>query len=135
MPTDTKKRINSRGKGSEGEREFARWLQEKLELDFLPQRNLEQSRGGGADIIDVRPFLFEVKRCEVLAFRDWWLQVIVASKKTIESVPIVAYRQNKQPWRFLISAKNIGLRVGYIQLEENEAIQWMRIVLNTDNFA
>ena len=34
-------RINSRNKGATGEREFCRWLEENLRLDFLPQRNLE----------------------------------------------------------------------------------------------
>jgi hypothetical protein len=124
-----KNRINGRKKGSEGEREFARWLKEKLDLDFLPTRNLDQVRDGGADIMTVPPFIFEVKRVEKISRRDWWLQVVTASRKFPETVPVVAYRQNRQPWRFLISANCIGLDKGFVQIEEFEAISWFKKLL------
>lgn len=117
--------INSRAKGAAGEREFCKWLQMTLELDFLPTRNLEQVRSGGADIIDVHPFSVEVKRCQQISLRDWWIQV----KKSVTDfnpVPFVAYRQNNQPWRFLISANYIGLEKGYIILEEPEFRKWIQ---------
>ena len=116
-------KINSRGKGATGEREFCKWLQENLKLDFLPQRNLDQVREGGADIIDVLPFSFEVKRCQGLDLRGWWRQVVIASSD--EQIPVVAFRQNNMQWKFLISAKNIGLNKGFIQLEELEAKRWL----------
>ena len=128
-------KINSRGKGAEGEREFARWLQENLKLDFLPTRNLEQVREGGADIMGVKPFVFEVKRCQQLSLRNWWLQVnisiqnMTAEELSEQPIPVVAYRQNHQPWRFLISATHIGLFKGFIQIEEFEARQWMLMQL------
>jgi len=119
-----RKGINGRAKGAAGEREFAKWLQDNLKLDFLPTRNLEQTREGGADILGVDPFVFEVKRCETLALRDWWIQVNKACHY-LDDEPIVAYRKNHQPWRFLISARNIGLEKGFVQLEEFEAKTWL----------
>jgi len=122
--------VNGRAKGAAGEREFADWLQRVLRLEIKPQRNLEQVRSGGADIVDVPPFLFEVKRCEQLSLRSWWLQVKTASESHLDSVPVVAYRQNRQPWRFLISANFIGVGKGFVQLEELEFKQWADLILN-----
>jgi hypothetical protein len=120
-----RKGINGRSKGASGEREFAKWLESVLGLSWTPQRNLEQVRSGGADIIDIFPFIFEVKRCESLSLKDWWVQVVNACSKPDE-IPVVAYRQNRQPWRFLISAKNIGLDKGYIQLDEHVFKPWLQ---------
>lgn len=114
--------INARKKGASGERECARWLKEILNLDYLPERNLEQVRHGGYDL-KVRDFIFEVKRCQSLSFRKWWVQVMTASKESSE--PIVIYRQNTQPWRILISARYIGLKYGYIALGAIESKQWL----------
>lgn len=122
-------KINARSKGAAGEREFCVWLKNELKLDFLPTRNLEQVREGGADIMTVPPFAFEVKRCQGLAFRDWWRQVSIACVDT-DRVPVVAYRQNGKKWKFLLSAKLIGLPVGFIQLEEIEGRKWLINKLN-----
>ena len=124
--------INIRGKGAEGEREFCRWLQETLELKKTPERNLDQVRNGGADICDIHPFMFEVKRCQALAIRDWWIQVKTATKHDPALIPIVAYRQNRKPWRFLLSASYIGLEKGYIRLEELEFKIWIRKYFNLE---
>ncbi len=116
--------LNSRSKGANGEREFAKWLQDNLGLDFLPQRNLEQVRSGGADIMNVEPFCFEVKRCQVLNLKQWWVQVTKAFRRG--DIRVVAYRQNRQPWRFLISAGYLGLAEGFIQLDEKVGKQWLK---------
>ena len=105
--------INARRKGSSGERECARWLKKILNLEQAPERNLEQVRSGGYDL-RVGDFIIEVKRSEKLQFRKWWLQVVIASKGFVGVEPVVIYRQNKQPWRILISAKYINLDHGYM---------------------
>jgi hypothetical protein len=117
--------LNSRAKGASGEREFCRYIEKLLRLNYTPQRNLEQVREGGADIMDIPPFCIEVKRCQRLSLRDWWIQVNRATTDT-NPVPFVAFRPNNQPWRFLISAKYIDLEKGFIQLEEHEFKQWIR---------
>ena len=117
--------INARRKGSSGERECARWLKEILDLEHAPERNLEQVRHGGHDLI-VEDFIFEVKRCQALKFRKWWLQIVTASNNySCELEPVVIYRKNNQPWRILISARHIGLSHGYVALGAVESKQWL----------
>jgi hypothetical protein len=119
-------RINGRRKGAAGEREFCDWLQNHLKLKEKPTRNLEQTRNGGADILGVKPFVFEVKRVEKLALRKWWIQVKKASEHDVTNIPVVAFRQNGKPWSFLISAIYIGLDAGYMRLEEVEFKRWIK---------
>lgn len=123
------KRINGRRKGAAGEREFCKWLKDKMNIEA--ERNLEQTRSGGSDII-INGFCFEIKRVEVLDKRSWWVQSVIASKELSEQEnheyePIVAYRQNRKPWNFLISARHIGLAVGYIEIQEREFTRWFKI--------
>ena len=125
------KRINGRNKGAAGEREAAKWLQSKFNLQNTPQRNLEQTRSGGHDLTGFEPFLVEVKRQEVISLRKWWVQAVTSSKNIEGSIPIVMYRQNRRPWRFLISATYIGCRNGYIILEEREFEMWAKSIINT----
>jgi hypothetical protein len=115
--------VNSRNKGARGEREFCDWLEKTFNLDIKPQRNLEQVRSGGYDVL-LKPFIFEVKRVEILNKKRWWLQVINASKDIINCIPVVAYKQNRKKWAFLISAVYINLDAGYIELNEQTFIQW-----------
>ena len=116
--------INARKKGASGERECAQWLKDLLNLEVAPERNLEQVRHGGYDL-KVDDFIFEVKRQQTLSFRKWWLQVVTASKEYVGAEPVVIYRQNKQPWRILISARYIGLSHGYMALGSIESRQWL----------
>lgn len=131
-----RKGVNGRAKGSSGEREFCRWLKEAFDIDVLPTRNLEQTREGGADILDVPPFCFEVKRVEYLSLDTWWLQVIKAAREyndsldSFEWIPVVAFRQNNRQWEFLISAKNIGLEHGFVRLQSLRFVQWARVKLS-----
>lgn len=120
-------KINSRAKGARGEREFCEWLRNTLDLDFTPQRNLEQVRSGGSDILDVYPFVFEVKRVEKLQLKKWWLQVKAACRHDENLIPIVAYRQNGKKWSFLIPAVYICIEHGFIQLDENVGKKWLQM--------
>jgi len=127
-------KINIRAKGQNGERELAKWLQMNFNLEHCPQRCLEQVRFGqntsilnqqGYDLIGFEPFAVEVKRQESLVKRTWWRQCkIAADRCSTEKIPVVAYRQNRKKWKFLIGAKWIGLEVGFIQLEAKEFIAW-----------
>lgn len=117
-------KINVRGKGASGEREFCKWLYENMNVP-MPTRNLEQVRSGGSDVTDIEPFFFEVKRCEILDFDSWWRQVQVACKKSFqEPIPVVVFRQNRKPWEFLISAKEIGCKRGYMRINQRIFLEW-----------
>lgn len=128
--------VNPRNKGSDGEREAAAWLQKNLNLEHTPQRNLEQVRfkGNGRvqlgmDLIGIEPFCIEIKRQEILTLRSWWIQCVVASKNIPGAVPVVMYRQNRKKWKFLISAKNLGLKNGFVQLGTVTGLAWLKIQL------
>lgn len=92
-----------------------------------PKRNLEQVRQGGHDLEGFEPFAIEVKRQEVLQLRDWWRQSVLETPPQL--IPVVMYRQNRQPWRFLISAQYLGCKNGYIQLEDREFLMWAKTVI------
>lgn len=130
-------RINSRTKGANGELEAARWLQTQFNLEHLPQRNLEQVRFKGEgriqqghDLVGFEPFCIEVKRQETLNLKQWWIQAKSAAQKSSGyAIPVVMFRQNRQRWKFLISAKNIGLDKGYLLIEAPVFIGWANRVL------
>lgn len=122
-------KINSRAKGANGEREFCKWLAKNFNVE-LPERNLEQVRHGGADIIDIEPFFFEVKRVENIDLYSWWNQVRLSVKSSpFEKIPVVAFRQNRSPWEFLISAECIGSKRGFVRLQENVFIKWAEKII------
>ena len=125
-------RINSRVKGASGEREFCQWLDIHLDIAH-GERNLEQVRSGGADIINCYPFVFEVKRVENLDLDAAWIQVKEAWREIKYEgydgthqyttgdenlIPVVSFRYNRKPWEFLISAELIGNSLGYMRLNE-----------------
>ena len=95
--------LNQRTKGSCGEREFCKILNERLNLKKPAERNITQSRFGGADIMTVRPFAIEVKRGETLQLDKWWLQALRQRTKRCP-IAVLAYRQNRRKWRVRIEA-------------------------------
>ncbi len=131
-------RINSRAKGATGERQFCKWLAIHLYIEGA-ERNLEQVRSGGADIV-TDWFVFEIKRVENLDIAGAWRQVAIATKEITEREdnvlyrePVVAHRQNgKKEWSFCISAKHIGLDNGYVMLNERNFILWARKQLEVE---
>jgi len=128
--------VNPRTKGANAEREAAAWLQQKLNLEHTPQRNLEQVRFKGTgriqqgqDLVGIAPFCIEIKRQEKLSLKAWWLQCVFAAKRMPGTIPVVMYRQNNKQWQFLISAKYCGIQSGYVHLETKMGINWMLQIL------
>ena len=91
---------SQRTKGQVGERELCAILSRDLGLDLT--RNLDQVREGGADILGVPGFIIECKRCQVLNKAMWWKQVVKAGLQYPHLIPVVAYRMNRQPWRYML---------------------------------
>lgn len=88
-------------KGAEGEYEVIRLLTKwaaEAGYDLTLERNLEQVRHGGADIIGVPNMEIEVKREESWNMNSWWKQVLKAAEKT-GNWPMLIHRKNRQPWR------------------------------------
>jgi hypothetical protein len=108
-PPKSKKRINIRQKGANGERQLATALNEivneLLVKHGLPvpdkpiiQRNQNQTAVGGNDLSNTFGLGIEVKRQENLNVEAWWRQCEEAAKRNTE-FPVLIYRQNNQAWR------------------------------------
>lgn len=89
-----------RSKGQRGERELFGLLSD--ELGFVIQRNIDQTRAGGADCIQVPGWALECKRCETLNINAWWKQA-VKQAEDIECMPMLLYRQSRKPWRAVVA--------------------------------
>ena len=97
-----------KAKGADGEREVAAlltlWATEAgIAVDT--RRNLEQVRGGGHDLNGLEDYgmAVEVKRVEAKSIGSWWEQA-VRQGEAVQCMPVLAWRQNRQPWRFRIRA-------------------------------
>lgn len=120
--------VRARSKGSSGERQAAELLMQWARLGghrIKVERNLEQSRAGGADLLGVPAMTIEVKRCETLSIPAWWRQVLAATPPG--STPLLMYRQNRSPWMFqtklwvTVGGQHFVLKA---RLEEAEAKTW-----------
>ena len=103
--------INVRNKGASGEREFCEWLFTRGLVQTIPDRNLEQVRSGGIDVIPVdHPFAYEVKRVEKITYfttyDKWWMKARIDCQP-LGRDPVVAHRKNRGDWVFLVSLEII----------------------------
>lgn len=121
--------INGRSKGAGGEREAAQWLHDNIGIRPKPERNLEQVRHGGNDLIGTWPLSVEVKRCEKLDLTKWWFQVLAATSQ--HEIPVVMFRKNKGDWEFLLPGTLIGIPRGYIRIDSMEFKLWSKTLTNT----
>lgn len=103
-------KINSRAKGASAEREVIKILQSVVDRAlgkdaFKLERNLEQTRNGGCDIVGAPKefdfFSFEIKRQEKLQISKWMQQCIKQSRD--DQIPVLIYRQARRPWRVVVS--------------------------------
>lgn len=99
---------SQRRKGAAAEREVLKLLADELGVTPF-QRNLEQTRNGGADCIQVQGFAIEVKRQERLSRPAWWAQA-VEQGAALKAEPMLLYRRSREPWQALIHTTNGGYR-------------------------
>lgn len=96
----------SRNKGANGERELARILREHLGDSVI--RNWQgQAASGGHDLSGL-PFAIEVKRYAFVTDflkRKWWEQAVTQAD---DEEPALAYRADRQEWRFVVPARNFN---------------------------
>lgn len=96
--------MNSKRKGSSGEREFLRLLEER----GIPATRNEQRYVGGLDNPDIAaqiggiPFHVEVKRTERFRLYDALEQA--QRDANGHRVPLIAHRQNRKPWVVVMDA-------------------------------
>lgn len=101
-----------RDKGKRGEREVADlfidtmrkvedalWLPDDKRHSEAVKRNTLQSDRGGFDLVGIPLLACEIKRCETLALNTWWQQTVEQAAKIGGGMPVLFYRQSRQPWR------------------------------------
>lgn len=84
-----------RRKGAAAEREVLKLLGE--ELGWALQRNLSQTREGGADCLCVHGFAIEIKRQEALSRPAWWRQACEQAQR-VGAEPMLFFRRNREQW-------------------------------------
>ena len=98
-----------RRKGAQAEREVLKLLGEELGQSL--NRNLEQTRGGGADCLEVWGFAIEVKRQESLRRPAWWRQACEQAART-GNEPMLLYRRSREAWKAWIHTRDGKWREG-----------------------
>ena len=94
--------LQSRKKGSSGELEFARLLNDRFGPTAQARRSQQyMGMAQSADITSNLPFHFEVKRCQRLQFRDWWSQL---RSEATDKIGVLAFRWNSGPWIIAMDA-------------------------------
>ena len=127
----------SRNKGKRGEREAAKRVIEWLAPVYLEagveaprlERNLQQSRYGGYDLVGVDWLAVEVKRCERLQVKQWWRQTLAQCRDGQE--PLLLYRGNRQPWRSRARVTLLEGTVLEVTLDEQQTALWLRSAART----
>ena len=96
--------ISQRRKGKNGELELFKLLSDHL--GFIVKRNLDQTRGGGADSIDIPGWKVECKRVEKDAYNKWWAQAV--DQCSGSDKPILFFRPSRQPWKAMLRISDIN---------------------------
>ncbi len=94
--------VNSKRKGSQGEREFAALCRKH---GFENVRRGQQFNGlEGKDVVGLEGIHIEVKRVERLNIDEAMRQAIRDSKEG--EIPIVAHRRNREGWKVTMRAED-----------------------------
>jgi hypothetical protein len=147
-----KKSIDIRAKGSNAERDIVNDLNliirevmkglgyseaERDNHTFLAQRNQNQSAVGGKDLVNTYGYAIEVKRQEALSINTWWNQCVASAEKHKE-VPVLLYKQNRQPWKcvttvYLELGDNMAACRGEISYQSFLAVFKMKVLEDLSN--
>jgi len=107
---------SSKNKGANAERELADIIFYATGVQMV--RNLEQTRNGGHDLDGIDGLSIEVKRQEKLCLLAWWRQTLRQAAEC-DSIPVLAYRQNRKSWKFIVGLDKI-------ELSKEKFIQWIQ---------
>jgi Holliday junction resolvase len=96
--------INSRQKGAQGEREWARWLRDNLGVKDA-RRGCQHAGGPNSpDVIGLAGTHAEVKRSQKL---NLWAAMYQAIRDCERNLGYVAHRKNGEEWLITIRAKDL----------------------------
>ena len=99
---------SQRNKGAAAEREVLKLLGQ--ELGTVLERNISQTRAGGADCLSIKGWAIEVKRQERLSRPAWWRQACRQASGIGE--PLLLYRRSREPWTAWIHTRDGAYREG-----------------------
>lgn len=116
-----KKKVNSRAKGSAGERELINEMEAWLGPWVKQQvkRNLEQTRNGGHDLVGLGRWALECKRYKEATESDiegWWHQAVTQAH-LVGKTPVLAYRLDRRSWRVRIPSRELLAWLGNWEIE------------------
>ena len=97
--------INSKAKGSRGEREIAKILKEHGYADARRTVQYCGSSGEAADVVGIPGLHLEIKRVERMELYKWYAQAVNDSAKSGDT-PIVVHRANNKPWLVSLSLED-----------------------------
>ena len=96
---------SQRLKGQRGEREAFRLMSDRL--GTIVRRNIDQTRKGGADGLDIPGWAVEVKRQQRSYVEAWWRQAVdQAAACEPQRRPLLLYRANHKPWRAVMRLRD-----------------------------
>lgn len=102
-------RINSRNKGATAERDVANLIQPVVDKVYQAkgwepprvERNLEQVRRGGGDLVNILKHLIEVKNQSTLNIKSWWGQAKRQADGT-DMEPVLVYKIPRRGFRVMM---------------------------------
>lgn len=110
--------INSKQKGAEGEREFAKFCRDR---GFNVRRTAQyngKELGSKADVIGIPGIHIEVKRVQNLNIHNAMDQA-VRDNNVVGDIPIVAHRKNQKKWLITMTAED-WFRLWFGEDDKNE---------------
>ncbi len=97
--------INSKQKGARGERDFARFLREKLGIEGCRRGQQYCGNPDSPDVVGVKGVHFEVKNVQALNLNKAMAQAV--RDAGLQDVPVVASKRNHGPWLLTILAIDV----------------------------
>ena len=94
----------NRQRGQEGEREVCALLSEAYGIKI--KRALGQARDGGTDVLELKPFRFEVKRRKKVALLYEAMHQAEGRPFVPGTIPVVAIREDNNCWLFVLCERD-----------------------------
>lgn len=120
---------SQRNKGKTAEVEVYHWLNETVSSVVGPgkwfQRNQNQTASSGSDLSNPFRLSIEIKRHETLSVNSWWTQC-TRSAKAESGVPILLYRQSRQPWRAVTEIKDCHGDIYTVTMSADNFERWLK---------
>jgi hypothetical protein len=120
---------SQRNKGKAAEVEVYHWLNETVATVVGHgkwfQRNQNQTASSGSDLSNPFRLSVEIKRHETLSINQWWAQC-VKSAKMEHGIPVLIYRQSRQPWRAVIEMIDCYGGIYTVTMSADNFETWLR---------